>query len=329
LNPDDNDALLQSALREITRLKKRIEKLETDGVTGLYVGTLLREDLFHAVSGPLASSAADGLRRGCPISNYSNEELKELWVCLAAIDVDYLTLWNQLRGSHADGNRAFRGIGSALREAGSSVELAKFYRITGGDELAGLIVGDQNEAMGIMDQAQRTAKETQVYEGQPLPVNFTYGVASLIEALVIYGRLDPSLIPPGTRAPTTVTFQLLMTLADARSYNSKVIRRMLLLTALYNHERDLLDKVSKWLTKGMRGNAMATVAGLCEQTVDQRVIAIANLIERERSEMLTKEQVGSQSRLIQEGSGLPLQATLEIMRMARLPFPATLVPHLF
>ena len=77
------------------------------------------------------------------------------------------------------------------------------------------------------------------------------------------------------------------------------------------------------------GNAMATVAGLCEQTVDQRVIAIANLIERERSEMLTKEQVGSQSRLIQEGSRLPLQATLEIMRMARLPFPATLVPHLF
>ena len=180
-------------------------------------------------------------------------------------------------------------------------------------------VCSQATAVSTLNLAQHLAGQTVVFEGQPLPVGFVYGCATLIEALVLYGSLDPKLRPEGGRDVTTVTFKLLMELGDARSNGTKRMRRWLLLTKLFLHRRDFFDQFLDDLTRAMqkpRREILAIVERLAKMNPEERMVYISMMTERRRSRLLTDAQTSGPRQITGE-KDLPHQALLHVYRMAR------------
>ena len=242
-------------LETVQNENARLRSLQFDPVTGLLVRQLFDRDAAHMLES----------RRGAGL--------------LLVIDMDYLCLWNDKFG-HEVGDSVLRHLATSLKQHGRHQQL-RWYR-TGGDELAGLLIGTQQQAEGVLKRARTEFEALTIAPDQPLPPSFIWGTCSLQEVEHAMRELEHA-CPEKTlalsrRDALTTRKQLLLQIADKRAYTAKIYRRMQMLAHMLQTDQDAFEHLGRWLFKGLGAIDRQAIVTLADMQGDERSAAAKTMI---------------------------------------------------
>jgi len=253
--PELNElSLLKKELARLQAENDTLRPLQYDQVTGLLVRRLFDRDAAHMV----ASGAGH----------------------LLTIDVDYLSLWNDLY-SHSVGDTVLRNLAVVLR-VNSLKHVVRWYR-TGGDEVNGLLIGSQREAKAILKRARRPFERLAVVRNQLLPPSFIWGMCSVGRADHAMRELEdacPKVAVLSERDRLTARKQFLLQIADRRAYTAKIYRRALLLAQMLQTDPNTFENMGRWLFKGLGAIDRQAIVTLADTNGSERA-AMARVMIRE------------------------------------------------